>query len=166
MSWSERRRPVALALCAVAALAACGFTPAFAPGESAARLRGALDVAEPTSQVTYRFAQQMEARLGAAPGGAYRLGYAISIAGQGQAITADQVTQRYTLLGTVDYTVTETATGRVLTSGQETGFTGLGTAGTIVATDTAVRDAQDRLMVILADRVADELVSGSADWLP
>ena len=54
----------------------------------------------------------------------YRLTYAISTTTEDQAITPDQAIQRIALLGAVEYSVIENATGRTLTSGRQTAFTG------------------------------------------
>lgn len=166
---SERARyprRAALALLGGAALAGCGFTPVYAPGQAGARLRGALALREPVSRADYILAARVEERLGLASAAPYRLGYTITQTTEDQAITADQAIQRIGLQGMLDYTVTDTVAGRTLVSGRIMDFTGYNTTGTTVATRTAERDAERRLMVMLADRLVEELAVTGADWLP
>lgn len=155
------RRGVTLGL--VAALAGCGFTPVYAPGTEAASLRGAVAPKAPATRAAYALATRLEDRLGPAPAPTFRLGYTITLDTEDQAISPDQRIQRIALLGTVDYTLTEIASGRIVTSGRISDFTGYNTTGTTVATRTAERDAEARLMVILADRIVEELALRGGD---
>lgn len=154
------RRAVLLGL--LGALAGCGFTPVYAPGQSGAALRGAVAVQAPVDRADYTLATRLEERLGMAPAATYRLSYRITQETEDQAISPDQRIQRIALLGSVDYTLTEIATGRVVLSDRVSDFTGYNTTGTTVATRTAEQDAERRLMVILADHMVEELVLGFA----
>lgn len=161
-----RRAALGLGLAALVTGAGCGFTPLYAPGAPGDRLRGLLVVTPPDDRASFAFAAQVEQLLGRVDSGPYRLTYAISTTTEDQAITPDQAIQRIALLGAVEYSVIENATGRTLTSGRQTAFTGFNTTSTIVATRTSARDAQARLMVLLANAVVSELVASGAGWLP
>ena len=57
----------------------------------------------------------------------------------------------------MDFTLTETATGVIVTSGKVNNFVGYSATGTTVATLAAEEDAQERLMNILADQIVRRL---------
>ena len=155
-----RRAVLGLGLAALMTGAGCGFTPLYAPGAPGDRLRGLLVVTPPDDRASFAFAAQVEQLLGRVDAGPYRLTYTIMTRKE------DQASQRSALLGAVKYSVIENSTGRTLASGRQTAFTGFNTTSTIVATRTSARDAQARLMVLLANAVVSELVASGEDWLP
>lgn len=161
--WLFNRR---LALLGLGALGACGFEPAFAPGGSGDQLRGQLLVAAPKDRQDFDFVARLEDRLGRNGAAPYGLSYQISTTTDGVAITADQQTQRFNLIGAVDFQVVENASGAVLTSGQVNSFTSYSTTGTTVATRAAEQDAYARLVVILADQLITRLIATGDRWLP
>ena len=57
------------------------------------------------------------------------------------------------LIGAADFTLVEAGTGRTITTGRVEDFVGYSATGTTVATVAAQRDAQERLMTILADQI-------------
>jgi len=60
--------------------------------------------------------------------------------------------------------MTDRISGRELRSGSVENFTGFSATGSIVGSITATEDAQERLMVILADQLVTELVATAPDW--
>lgn len=153
---SYSRRTVLLG---AAALSACGFTPAYGPGGGADRLDGNVAVDAPTTQPAYRLVRHLEDRLGRAAAPRYGLSHAIRINERPSAISDDNITLRYNLLGEVTYALRDLDSGEVLTSGKVDSFTSYSTSGTTVATEAAKRDASDRLMVILGDAMITRLVA-------
>lgn len=163
MSSSDRR--VFLKLLLAAPLAACGFTPAYAPGGTAGKLRGQVAAVAPTDKHGFDFVGEVENRLGSPAADArYKLSYSFSVSTTGLGITATGSTTRYDLIGTASYTLRDAATGKVLTSGSVNSFTGYSAAGTPVSTLTDREAAQTRLMTILADQVVDRLIATSGSW--
>lgn len=159
--WSSDRRAVLLAL---AALAGCGFRPAYGPGGAGNLLRGRLQAAAPRTPLDFAFVEQFETRLGRAAGAPFRLDYRIDTREDALAITADQAIQRYNLIGRVDYTVVDIAREAEVVSGSLEDFTSYSAIGTTVATRASQRDAVQRLAVILADRLATELLATAGAW--
>ncbi len=141
------------------ALAACGFTPVYAPGGTASALRGNVLVAAPQTVDSYALVQNLEERLGRSSNPDYKLDLALSIWAQGQAVTASNATTRYSLIGQVNYTLTNISTGVVASTGLVDNFTGYSATGTTVETLSSERDARARLMVILADQITTQLYS-------
>ncbi|MEL7100791.1 MAG: LPS assembly lipoprotein LptE [Pseudomonadota bacterium] len=157
MSWSK-----GILAALLLALAACGFTPAYAPGGAGAALDGQVAIGEPSDRTTYLLVRQLEERLGRSADPAYDLGVTLVTTEEGLAVDADGNIDRYNLLGTVQYTLTDRRTGQHVAAGQVSNFTGYSATGTTVATLTAQRDAQARLMVILADLLTARLVAALA----
>ena len=153
MSLFNRRTLLFLPL----ALAACGFTPVYAPGGTAHGLRGKVEVAEPDSVDSYLLVQSLEDRLGRAALPVYSLSLVLTTRTQGQAITAANETTRYSMLGHVAYTLHQTDTQDIVASGSVDNFTGYSATGSTVETLASERDARERLMVILADQITTQL---------
>ncbi len=62
-------------------------------------------------------------------------------------------------MGTVAYSLRDLETGAIVTSGDVTSFTGYSATGTTVAVQAAERDAEARLMAILADQLLIRLLA-------
>lgn len=145
------------ALLSLAALAACGYAPVYGPGGSAETMRGSIEVADPSDRNSFLFVAELEQRLGRPASPRYNLTYSLSFTTESGGISTTAAVTRYTLVGTATYSLTETGTGRVVSSGAVEGFTGYsGTLGgeAFAATQT---DATERLIVILADKLVTRL---------
>jgi len=138
-------------------LTACGFTPVYAPGEVGAGLRGKVEVAEPDTVDTYLLVQNLEERLGRATQPVYSLSLVLVTATQGLAITANNETTRYSLIGDVAYSLRKIDSQDIIASGNVNNFTGYSATGSTVETLASERDARERLMVILADQLTTQL---------
>lgn len=154
MSWSRR---AIIGLPALVALASCGFTPAFAPGAPATALRGGIVADTPTDRLGFRFVARIEDRLGRADSPEFALGYRIDIEETAVGRAPDNTINRYTVTGTLAWSLRPATGGDPVQSGTLTSFTAYSATGTTVATSTARRDAEDRLMTILADQLVTEL---------
>ncbi len=159
MSWSDRRR--VLALLAAAPLAACGFAPAYAPGGAAHALRETVTLAEPKDRDGFDFANRLEDRLGRAPAARFRLDWAVTADPMGAGITPTGAITRYTLKGHATYALVRLEGGQTVTSGSVDSFTSWSTSGSTVATLAAEQDAHRRLMIILADQVVARLIAAA-----
>lgn len=148
-----------------AAVAGCGFTPAYGPSGGAGVLRDAIVVDEPTGRASYLLTRELEQRLGRVSSGRYGLSYAVNITRESIGISANNVSTRFNVLGTVTYALRDLNDGAVLTSGKLDSFTSYSASGTTVATQSAQRDAEARLMVILADQMITRLIA-AAPGLP
>ena len=150
MSSSDRRFFV---LSALATLAGCGFAPAYAPGGGGAALLGQIEVSAPDTRAGYLLTRELEARLGRPAAPAYLLTPAITLQERSISVDRSNITLRFNLLGRVDYTLTDRATGAVVARGTVENFSGYSTFDTPVATQAAARDAEARLMTMLADQL-------------
>ena len=159
------------------ALAGCGFTPALLPrrGSDSATLRGAFEIDAPSDKNAFDLVQQLDLRLGLPTDPRYALSYKITTRQDGVGTTPEQEIIRYNIYGRADFQLRALESDAVLTSGTVDGFTGYSvgsvdltatppSTGATIATFAAERDAYSRLMVILGDRIADQLLASSADW--
>ena len=157
--WLSDRRGF---LVAALALGGCGFAPAYAPGGPGTALRGQVRADDPTDALGFAFVAGIEERLGRPSAARYALSYQIDTAERGAASIAGVGETRIALLGTVDYSLTDSATGDVVASGSLRNVTNYSTTANQLATQRAMEDAQARLMRILADQVAARLLAAMA----
>jgi LPS-assembly lipoprotein len=141
------------------ALAACGFTPAYAPGGGASGLMGAIRVQDPNDKNGFDLVERLEERLGRPEAIRYDLAFTITTEAVGVGITTENEISRFNLKGAVDYTLTERATGARIAGGRVQSFTAYSATGSTVAGLAAEEDAATRLMRILADQIVARLVA-------
>ncbi len=156
---TQTRLPRRVLLAGILALSACGLTPVYGPGGKANQLYGQIRPADPTTLDAFAFNRRLAERLGP-EGDRYDLDYALRIAVVAQAITPDEVTTRYSLNGTADFTL-KTRDGASVTSGRVSNFTSYSTTGTTIATLSAEADARQRLARMLADQVVTRLLAAA-----
>lgn len=158
MSSFNRRHILLLPL----ALAACGFTPAYAPGGGGDRLLGTIWVQDPTDKNGFDLVERLEERLGRPEDIRYDLAYTITTEAVGVGITTDNRITRFNLKGVIDYTLTERASGARVAGGRVQSFTAYSATGSTVAGLAAEEDAATRLMRILADQIVARLIAALA----
>lgn len=158
MSWSEPILTRRGALAGLLLLAGCGFTPVYAPGGVGDRLRGAVHLPDPTDLDSYALNAHLSTRLGPETAPRYDLTYALRVAVVEQGITPEQVTTRYALNGTLDFRLTDRASGATLAQGAVSAFTSYSATGTTIATTAAEADARARLMRMLGDQLVTRLL--------
>ena len=163
MSSPDRRTVLASGLLLLG-LAACGFTPAYAPGAPATGLQGAIRMAEPDDKAGFDFVQRMEERLGRDINPRYDLTYSITTDTVGIGEQRNNTTTRYNITGSVDWGVVDRTSGARLTGGKVTNFTSYSATGSTLASLSAQEDAQYRLMRILADQIVTQLTATAGRW--
>ncbi len=147
------------------ALAACGFTPAYAPGGAATALLGTVRVQDPTNKNGFDLVERLEERLGRPENHRYDLTYTITTQAVGVGVTTENEITRFNLKGVIDYTLSDHATGARLAGGRVQSFTAYSATGSTVAGLAAEEDAAYRLMRILADQIVARLIA-TASSLP
>ena len=148
------------------ALAACGFTPAYGPKGPAQALQGALRPTDPTDKNSYDFVSAVEARFGRAKSPRYGLAYTITTETVGAGFTTTNTITRFNLRGSVDWTLNDLETGTRLGGGTVNNFTSWSATGATVAGLSAEEDAAERLMTILADQIAAQILAASLGATP
>lgn len=156
MSSSDRRKFLTLLM--AVPLAACGFTPVYGPGGAGQALRGRVMVAAPDTRLGFVLVARLEERLGRPGNAAYALDYTLETSETGLAITGANDITRINIAGTATFTLTDLATNEQVVADSVSTFTAYSTTGTSVATASAERDAEDRLMTALADQMISRLL--------
>jgi len=168
MSLSDRR--TFLGLLVTLPAAACGFSPVYGPGGSAAGLTGRIAIADPTNRNEFTLVNRLEDRLGRAGAGDFLLAFQLETDEVGLAISGANEIERYNLTGTLTYTLTDpragagAGAGTVVASGEVSNFTSYSATASTVGTLAAEESAYDRLMVSLADLLVTRLLTTSANW--
>lgn len=158
MSLFERhvaRYVAPLVLCLT--LAACGFEPVYGPNAAGPTLQSRVLVDEPVDREGFVLVRRLEERLGRAGDPDYRLGVTLELNIEERAIDPDGNIRRYHLIGRANYALSDYETGEVVQRQQVSRFVGYSATGSTVATLAAQRDAQERLMTILADEIVIQL---------
>ena len=146
-----------LFLLAPLAVAACGFQPVYGPGGTGAALQNRVLIDPPGTQDSYILVRELEERLGRSAAPDYSLSMIIQVNEAQLAIDREGDTGRFNRIAVVDYTLRNLNNGQVAASGQVENFVGYSATGTTVETLAGERDAQIRLMNIMADQIVTRL---------
>lgn len=153
-------------LFAVALLSSCGFTPVYGPKGTTTPLFGQIALDSPQDRNTYLLHRRIEERLGQATAGAWRLSTKLETENIGLGFTTGGDITRYNINGTATYTLRRTDSSDVYHQGKVQHFTSYSATGTTVATLASKRDAEVRIMTILADQIIDQLLLILEDLTP
>ncbi|MEP1355592.1 MAG: LPS assembly lipoprotein LptE [Tateyamaria sp.] len=146
-----------IAFLVILALGACGFTPVYGPNGAGTVLQNRVLVDKPDDRTGFLLVQRLEERLGRSSDPAFRLAVDLAMREENRAIDPDGDIRRFHLIGTAEYTLLEAGTDVVVQTDTVENFVGYSATGTTVATLAARRDAQERLMTILADQIVLQL---------
>ncbi len=167
MWWSDRRAFLG-ALAAPALLAACGFTPLYDPGAPASRMAGRVEVPVIEGAPGFVLREELTARLGPAEAAAYRLDVKLKLTTMGVALTQQNETTRFDVIGTAEYTLVPIKGGTPVASGvvrQTNGYNAPNSDTSVAfAALSAERDAERRLAVNLADQILQRLALSAESW--
>ena len=143
------------------AFTACGFTPVYGTNGNASVLLNSVLVQEPKNREGYSLTKQIEKRLGRATDPRFKLGVTVTTSEAALNVDSTGNNNRYNVLGLVEYTLRDTQTGQIAASGRVDSFTGYSASGTTISAQAAKEDAQERLMIILADLLISNLIATS-----
>lgn len=158
--WLSKR---AFLLSSLAALAACGFTPAYGPQGGAGKLQNSIEVNAPTGRNAYLLVQALEDRLGRPGTPRYRLETDFSVSRERMAVTADNVATRQNLIGRVNYRLRDATDDSLLTQGRVDALAAYSSTDSTIATSAARDDAYARLARMLADQIVTRLIAAASD---
>ena len=147
-------------------LAACGFTPVYKANGAARDLQGAIRFNLIESNEGFALLEQLELHLGT-PGPAYKYNAHVElmILEEQLVLTAATAVIRNTLTGIAKIRVTSAATGNQLFSDSLRETAGYTSNAETLTTATSRRDAHDRLVRALADKIALRLASTAESWV-
>jgi LPS-assembly lipoprotein len=164
----SRRAALAAVLAAPGLLAGCGFEPIYATGEPAAVMRGRIAVDPIEGAAGFALQERLTDRLGAPETGAHRLVVDLDLRQQGAAITQDNITTRFQVLGSASFDLFAPGGSVPLLSesvGAQTGFSAPASdVASAFASRAAGIDANLRLARDLADRIVMRLALTADRW--
>ncbi len=161
MSSSDRR--TFLTLLAGLPLAACGFSPVLAPGAAGGALWGTILADAPDDRLEFAFVARIEDRLGRGTSARWALGYRVETDQVGLGVSPENVTSRFNITGKLSWSLRPLGGNDPAMGGTLESFTAYSATSTTVATRAARRDAEERLMVILADQLVTQLYARAGD---
>jgi LPS-assembly lipoprotein len=172
MWWSKPRgrggRRAFFGTAAALLLAACGFTPLYAPGAPASRMAGSVEVSIIEGGPGFAMRERLTGRLGPAVAPTHRLDIDLRLVSTGVALSQQDVTTRFDVIGTASYTLVPLDGGPVAASGVVRSITGYSApespAASAFASQAAQDDAEHRLAIDLADRILQRLALAAGDW--
>ncbi len=141
---------------ATLALAGCNFAPVHGDGSKFQVLHNAVLVQAPTNRLEFELVRHLEVQLGQATAKRYDLLYKLNVDEDIIYVSSAQEVNRFSLVGVLEYSLVDN-NGVILLSETAKSFTGYSATGTTVATQRSKRDAHDRLMAILAKKLANSL---------
>ena len=145
------------------AVSACGFTPVHAPSKNGAVLNDNVLVDAPEDREGYVLVRALEDRLGRGGDAAgFSLSVDVEISSDPLAVTATGATTRVGLVATADYALRRISDNQTLLKGKVSEFTGYSYTGSTVETLASERDAKERLMTMIAERITIQLYAASA----
>ncbi len=154
--WCSRRGWLLL-MPALIALGACGFTPLYGEGTPAAAMNGQVSVAVIDGEAGFVLRERLTERLGPAEDPAYRLAVDLTLEQVGVALTQQNVTTRYNVIGTATFALTPVGGGAPVLVDEVRAITGYSapesSAVSAFAALAAERSAGRRLAAELADRI-------------
>ncbi len=166
---SDRRAVLALGLAGLA-LAGCGFKPLYGDAAPAAAMRGQFVLDTPDGQPGFEMRERLLERLGESSDPRYRLAIRLDLQSRGSALTQQDYTTRYDVIGTASYTVTPLAGGAPILTGTVNSITGYSApeseTASAFASLVAERDAELRLALTLADQIVTELAVTAGERAP
>lgn len=125
-------------------------------------MQGQISLNAPGGRNDYLLNQRIEERLGHAPAGRFALSYALKTTTDDLGTTSEGVTSRYHISGSATWSL-KGVDDRVVASGKVDSFSSYSPTGSTAATPASKRDANARLMTILADQLVDQLLLQASD---
>jgi len=148
MWWSK----ASLALVGLLALAACGLTPIYGSGAD----KQIYNIQAPKNRMQFELVTALETQIHHSKTASHTLTYQLSTQNVSTVVSSDQELNRFRVKGRLTYKIMDSV-GNMQSSGTVSAFTAYSATGSTLATDRSQRDAEDRLMVILADKLVQNI---------
>ena len=157
LSARSRRLCRAAVTTATLLLPGCGFTPLYGEGAPATALHGQIAVAPLDGTPGFALHERLTERLGDATAPRWRLVTSLEIESSGAALTRENVTTRFDVTGTADFTLTPVTGGLPVLTDSVRAVTSysapVSETSSAFASEIARQDAQDRVARVLADKI-------------
>ena len=147
-------------------LSACNFTPVYGVNGSGTKLENRIAITAPTTKEAYLVTRQLETRLGRADPAPMTLSFSVSHSLVELGTTATGTATRLHRNGSLNFSLTNSATDQTIDSGSLTNFVGYSVTGNTATSLAAEHASVERLMNALADQLVDRLLLLDANLLP
>jgi LPS-assembly lipoprotein len=138
-------------------LAGCGFEPMYGEGAPAREMLGRIAVGPVEGAPAFEMRERLTERLGGDAESDFILDVDLDLRRTGVALTQQNVTTRFNIVGTADFTLSPVAGGEPVLTGQVRNITGYSApdseTASAFASLSAERDAESRLARTLADQI-------------
>ena len=134
---------------------ACGLSPLYNSKEPSL-LIGKISIQEPTSENEFVFYSRLVDRFGQA-GDKYILNYTIATAKEDSALNFDGTAYRVEISGSVSFSLKDKEKEIELLSDKEEMYLSYSNSGSTAAVLNAERNTNKKLVILLADKVADRI---------
>ena len=163
---SDRRGLLVLAL--AGGLAACGFTPLYAPGGPAASMAGQVVVEPLDGTAGFALYERLTGRLGPPTAATHRLVVDLTLDQSGVALTQENFTTRFDVVGTAAFRLVPLNGGPPVVIDEVRSITGysapISETSAAFASRAAEIDAERRLAQTLAEQIVQRLALSAPEW--
>ena len=141
-------------------IASCTFEPAWIAKDNKTKvLWQRVDIKEPITSNEFRLNRYLASRIGVAKDAEFFLEYELSTETQRTALSFDGKAYRIRILGEVKFSLLRNGKDTIMFRSSVKDSLGYSDAILAVTDQASERDAYKRLMVLLGDRIVDELLS-------
>jgi len=161
---SSFNRRIFLSFLVALPVAACGFTPIYRQGSAGKSLMGRLRFNLTETREGFLLLEQLEQRFGAGDAVDFDVIITLKTTEDTLTLTAATSLDRITVTGKAHLSVKSKATGNEVFADDLRETTGFSSNKETAVTAQSRRDAHDRLVKSLADKIALRLSSTAAGW--
>ena len=141
-------------------IASCSFEPAWIAEDNKTKiLWQRVHIKEPITNNEFRLNRYLESRIGHAKDAEFFLEYELSTETKRTALSFDGKAYRIRILGEVKFSLLHNKKNTIMFSSSVKDNLGYSDAILALTDQASERDAYERLMVLLGDRIVDELLS-------
>ncbi len=141
-------------------IASCSFEPAWIAKDNKTKLLWQrVDIKEPITSNEFRLNRYLTSRIGDAMDAEFFLEYELSTETKRTALSFDGKAYRIRILGEVKFSLLRNGKDTIMFSSSVKDSLGYSDAILAVTDQASERDAYKRLMVLLGDRIIDEILS-------
>ncbi|WP_171054604.1 hypothetical protein [Roseovarius arcticus] len=148
----------AIAMALLLGLPSCGFTPVYGENSASSEVLRNVVLEDPDNQIEYDYLKAVEQRIPPSQNTQYKVRYNVALSYQGLDVVG---VSRVQVVGTVTSEFVDQTTQKVELVSSVEGFTSYTADGGF--RDVQRRDAERRLMQILADKFITRLIAQSSE---
>ncbi|MCY3879133.1 MAG: LPS assembly lipoprotein LptE [Rhodobacteraceae bacterium] len=162
MLWSDWR--AAIALPALFSAAACGFQPALLQDAPAGAIEDAFEVEVEGDRQGFLLEELLMQRLGHSGSAEFRLNADITLRTTDAAVPGAGGVDRKLISGRVSFEIRAIDRPEILYAGSATGSAEYSTSKSSLASIASQRDAEERMLAEVADRIYTQLILAAGEW--